>query len=313
MLPVDAAALVRQVEELRRAEFRAGVVLIGGQRVGYARGVAADFFDARKPAASAAAITRAVRGVAMGRSHVRVTVDWETRRAERDYRPFVHISKPGTPNEGIAFQCDLGVTAQMLATPGRHMATMDVRVPDSLEAGTYEIRYGAWRPKDGVRLAVGGAPSDRGRRVHGGDLVVEKAGGKVSRVAWRPAKEDADARAARNRLLGVNAEGRPVPFAGVKTDGSFRLLRPRVRAGGLSGLFGAKRPGEWRIVPLPRSEGFSAELDLARLGAAGAKVASVEALDAEDGAAAPTWSQDGKTLTVSCDARAFAYVIRWAK
>ena len=291
-----------------------GVVLIGGQRVGYARGVAADFFDARKPAASVVATSRAVKGEVVGKNRVRVTVDWETRRAERNCQTFVHVCQPSAAswsNEGIVFQCGLGVTAQMLVTPGRHVATMDVRVPDSVAAGTYEIRYGVCRPKGGGRLAVGGAPRDSKLRVHGGDLVVEKADGKVSHVAWRPAKEDA--RATQGRLFGENVDGRQISFAGVKTDGSFRLLRPRVRAGGLSGLFGAKRPGEWRIIPLPRSEGFSAELDLARLGAADATVASVEALDAEDGAAAPTWSQDGKTLTVSCDARAFAYVIRWAK
>lgn len=288
-----------------------GVVLRDGQRVGYAKGAHVDFFDARKPVVAQTATSRAVKGEALGRNHVRVTVDWETRRAEKDYQTFVHVCKPGAPHEGIVFQCGLGVTAQMFAMPGRHVATMDVRVPDSLEAGTYEIRYGAWRPKGGGRMMVGGAPSDGGRRVHGGDIVVEKADGKVARVTWRPADEKTDARAARNRLLGVNVDGRQISFAGVKTDGSFRLLRPMVCAGGVSGIFGAKKPGAWQIVPLPHSDGFSAEIDLAAFGAANAKVAAVEAVDAEAGAAAPTWSQNGTTLTISCDARAFAYVIRW--
>lgn len=290
-----------------------GIVLRDGQRVGYAKGANVDFFDARKPIAAQTATSRAVKGETLERNHVRVTVDWETRRAEKDYQAFVHVCKPGAPHEGIVFQCGLGVTAQMFATPGRHVATMDVRVPDSVEAGTYEIRYGAWRPTGGGRMAIGGAPSDGGRRVHGGDVVVEKADGKVVRVTWRPTDERADARAARNRLLGVNVDGRQIPFAGVKTDGSFRLLRPMVCAGGISGIFGAKKPGAWRIVPLPYSEGFSAEIDLAAFGAANAKVAAVEAVDAEAGAAAPTWTQNGTTLTLSCDARAFAYVIRWAE
>lgn len=278
-----------------------GVVLKDGQRAGYAKGAEADFFDARKAATTAAqAVSRATGAKTVDRACVRVSVDWETRRAVKGYRPFVHVCKPGAPHEGIVFQVGLGVTDRMFATVGRHVAAMDVRVPDFVPAGTYEIRYGAWNPAGGGRLSMAGAARDGGSRVHGGDVIVEKgADGKVSRVTWRPSAI-ADKSSERSRVLGVNVAGKAVSFAGVKTDGSFRLLRP------------AAAPDEWRIVPLPHSDGFSAEIDLAAFGAGDAKVMAVEVLDAEPGAAAPTWSQTGATLKFACDARAFAYALRLA-
>lgn len=77
---------------------------------------------------------------------------------------------------------------------------------------------------------------------------------------------------------------------GVKTDGSFRFV-------------------DWTIIPLPYSDGFSAEINLAAFGAAGRKVVSVDAVEPGDGAAAPSWSQAGDVLNVSCDAKSFAYRI----
>ena len=103
-------------------------------------------------------------------------------------------------------------------------------------------------------------------------------------------------RAARDRLLGVNCAGVAVDFGGVKTDGSFRLAHPAA--------------GAWTLTPLPDSDGFKAEIDLAAFGAAGA---SVDALEPTEGAAPPTWHQDGNVLTLVADARAFAYRITFKK
>ena len=100
-----------------------------------------------------------------------------------------------------------------------------------------------------------------------------------------------DEAAARDRLLGVNRAGRAVQFGGIKTDGTFRFA-------------------DWTITPLPDSDAFSAEIDLAAFGAAGRTVAGVDMVDPEQGAAAPTWSQAGNVLKVSCDAKSFAYRIR---
>ena len=89
-----------------------------------------------------------------------------------------------------------------------------------------------------------------------------------------------------------------VAFEAVKTDGAFRLEHPASR--------------EWRIVPLPDSAPFRAEIDLERLGAEGLSATSVEAVDVKDGGKVD-WSQSGRTLTIVADARAFAYRIRFGR
>ena len=97
----------------------------------------------------------------------------------------------------------------------------------------------------------------------------------------------------------MNRAGVAVDFGGVKTDGSFRLAHPAA--------------GAWTLTPLPGSDGFKAEIDLAAFGAPGASVAAVDALEPTEGAAPPTWHQDGNVLTLAADARAFAYRITFKK
>ena len=135
---------------------------------------------------------------------------------------------------------------------------------------------------DGVRYAF--AKSANGLFVDSRKPSAINAYGAVS----RPLRAEV---VARDRLLGVNRAGRAVQFGGVKTDGSFRFV-------------------DWTIIPLPYSDGFSAEINLAAFGAAGRKVVSVDAVEPGDGAAAPSWSQAGDVLSVSCDAKSFAYRIR---
>ena len=121
-------------------------------------------------------------------------------------------------------------------------------------------------------------------------IEVARSGGKISGVTWKP-EGPSDEATARDRLLGVNRAGREVQFGGVKTDGSFRFA-------------------DWTVTPLPDSDAFTAEIDLAAFGAAGRVVAGVDAVDPEKGAAAPTWRQAGNILIVTCDAKTFAYRIR---
>ena len=83
-----------------------------------------------------------------------------------------------------------------------------------------------------------------------------------------------------------------VQFDGVKTDGSFRF-------------------SDWTITPLPSSDAFSAEIDLAAFGAKGRTVSGVEMVDPGGGATAPTWSQSGNVLKFACDAKSFAYRIHF--
>ena len=89
----------------------------------------------------------------------------------------------------------------------------------------------------------------------------------------------------------MNRAGRAVQFGGIKTDGTFRFA-------------------DWTITPLPDTDAFFAEIDLAAFGAAGRTVVGVDAVEPEQGGTAPTWSQTGNVLKVSCDAKSFAYRIR---
>ena len=99
--------------------------------------------------------------------------------------------------------------------------------------------------------------------------------------------------------LELNLRNAIVPFAGVRTDGAFRLEHPAT--------------GDWRLVPLPDSPPFRAEIDLSALGAAGRPVCSVEAVEPGAGASPVEWRQNGDTLHLAADARAFAYMIRFAR
>lgn len=87
--------------------------------------------------------------------------------------------------------------------------------------------------------------------------------------------------------------GSTASFGGVTTDGALRFA-------------------DWTIVPLPQSGAFTATIDLAAFGAAGRTVAAVDAVEPEDGAAAPVWRQSGDVLTVVCDGKSFAYRVRLA-
>ena len=269
-----------------------GVVEKDGVRYAFAKSANKLFVDARKPSTNNAhgANSRPLRAEVVAPNRLRLFVSWETKRPLPDYRPFVHICTPDGPQEGIVFQCGMARANEIFAKAGAHETFIDVAVPPNTLAGTYEVRYGAWRPNGGHRLAIGGAPSDGGHRIKGGRIVVTRMNDKISSVGWVP-EDSSDEAEARDRLLGVNRAGRAVQFDGVKTDGSFRFA-------------------DWTIMPLPYSDAFSAEIDLAAFGASGRTVVGVDAVEPEDDAIAPSWNQLGNLLKVSCDAKSFAYRIR---
>ena len=269
-----------------------GVVEKDGVRYAFAKSAKGLFLDARKPSVNHAfgAISRPLRAEVVAPDRLRLYVSWEMKRAYPAYQPFVHICSPDAPREGIVFQCGMARAREIFAKAGAYETFIDVAVPADTPAGTYQVRYGAWCPSGGNRMVIGGAPSDGGHRIKGGDIVVARTGEKISSVTWQVA-DSPDAVAARDRLLGVNRAGRAVEFGGVKTNGSFRFA-------------------DWTITPLPYSDAFSAEIDLAAFGAAGRTIAGVNMIEPENGAVAPSWSQEGNVLKLACDAKSFAYRIR---
>ena len=269
-----------------------GVVEKDGVRYAFAKSPKGIFIDARKPSLSRAdgGITYPLRAEVVAPDRLRLHVLWEMTRPAPEYQPFVHICDESAEHEGIVFQCAMARAKEVFAKAGKYETFIDLVVPSETAAGTYRVRYGAWNPKGGPRLSLGGAPTDGRRRIEGGMIEVARSGGKISGVTWKP-EGPSDEATARDRLLGVNRAGREVQFGGVKSDGSFRFA-------------------DWTITPLPDSDAFTAEIDLAAFGAAGRVVAGVDAVDPEKGAAAPTWRQAGNILIVTCDAKTFAYRIR---
>jgi len=269
---------------------RAGVTRIGGQRCAFAAAQGCLFVDARPPhddGSRKTVASKAVKAEIVGPAHCRIETDWSFREPVEDYRPFVHVVQANGGNTPILFYCAMGLKKSMMATAGAHVVTIDVRLPNDLPAGRYDVRYGMFRPDNGGRLPIRGI-ADGNRRIKGGTLTVEKKGDAFVRLEWSPPAEN-DSR------LGLNDSHRIVDFAGVKTDGAFRLEHPA--------------SGDWRLTPLPGSRSFHAILDLSALGVANGTVSSVTAIDADSDAQPVAWRQIGQFLDLKADARAFAYRI----
>ena len=86
---------------------------------------------------------------------------------------------------------------EVFAKAGKCETFIDLVVPSETAAGTYRVRYGAWNPKGGPRLSLGGAPTDGRRRIKSGMIEVARTGDKISGVTWKPEgpSDDDDAKA----------------------------------------------------------------------------------------------------------------------
>ena len=275
----------------------AGVVLLGGQRAGFAQAETTYFADARPAHHSLRAAqveSAAAGGTYLGDGAFEVTFNWNVLDPSFDgYVPFLHVcsDKRLTDNgERIAFQPEMKADRARFRQAGAFTTTARIAVPQSLPGGEYKIRYGLYSPGKGDRLAVRGV-TDGGQRVLGGVLKVEKSGGRFTGGSFALETGDGDEKA-----LGVNTDRKMLDFGPLVTDGAFRLLHGDRKA--------------WEVIPLPGGGAFRAEIKLAALGAKRAKVKAVEKADALNAAAqAPVWAQDGATLRLSCDGESFAYRI----
>ncbi|HNX35550.1 MAG TPA: hypothetical protein PKM57_13035 [Kiritimatiellia bacterium] len=275
----------------------AGVVLIDGQRAGFAKSEDTFFADARprfNPLRKMKAESSAEAGRYLGDGAFEVTFNWNILDPSLDgYVPFIHVCREGAKDGGsekIAFQADMRFDRSLLKQAGAFKATARIAVPKDQPAGEYKIRYGLYNHVKGDRLTIRGL-ADGGQRILGGVLKVAKSGDTFTGGSFTPEADTGDEQA-----LGLNVERRMLDFGPLVTDGAFRLVH-------------AKR-GEWLLIPLPGSMAFRAEIDLAAFGAKRAKVQAVESVDPSHSAAqAAVWTQDGATLRLSCDSQAFGYRI----
>jgi len=275
----------------------AGVMLAGDRRAGFAKSKGSFFADARpahNPLQVMPAASSVSQGKYLGNGTFDVTFEWNVLRPPlTKYVPFLHVSpalSPSGSKEPVAVHPHMAFDRSNLERAGRFTASAHIVFPPDVPAGAYTIRYGLYRQDTGERLPIQGL-TDNGQRVCGGVLTVEKSGGHFTKGTFTPESDDV-----RGRALGQNVDSKMLDFGPLVTDGAFRLLHGQRRA--------------WRLIPLPGSHSFRAEIRLAELGAARAEVKAVE----KDGpltAAAkdPEWSQDGATLRLACDGLSFAYRI----
>jgi hypothetical protein len=275
----------------------AGVVLLSGQRAGFAKSETSFFADARPVHNSLRKMrvaSSATAGKYLGNGAFEVTFGWNVLEPSlAGYAPFVHICSDAQKTESgekIAFQADMKFDRSLLSKAGAFTATSRITVPQNLPAGDYKIRYGLYHPGKGDRVAIRGV-TDGGQRILGGIMKVEKSAGGFTGGTFtlETAADD-------EKALGLNSDKRMLDFGPLVTDGAFRLLHAERKV--------------WQLIPLPGSNAFRVEVRLAEFGAKRARVKTVEAVAPDNAAAkAPEWSQDGSLLRVACDGQSFAYRI----
>jgi len=279
-----------------RAE--AGVVLIDGQRAGFARSEKTFFADARpvsNPLARMKVESATVSGTHLGNGVFDVVFQWNVLNPPIEgYVPFLHICSDQAKDGGseqIAFQQTMKLDPASFKRAGAFTATARIAVPASLPAGDYRIRYGLYRPGAGDRMTIRGV-NDGGQRIRGGVMTVTKSGNAFTGGTFTlEAESDSENQ-------GLNVDGKMLDFGPVVTDGAFRLLHGE--------------RGTWTLIPLPGSKPFKAEIKLGALGTPRARVKGVETLEPQHAAArAAEWSQEGGTLRLACDAQAFGYRIEF--
>ncbi|HRR33641.1 MAG TPA: hypothetical protein P5026_06050 [Kiritimatiellia bacterium] len=277
-----------------RAE--AGVVLLDGQRAGFARSEKSYFADARpisNPLSRMNVESATVSGTYLGDGVFDMVFQWNVLNPPIEgYVPFLHICNDQAKHGGaeqIAFQQTMQLDPAAFKRAGTFTATARLAIPASLPAGDYRIRYGLYRPGAGDRMAIRGV-NDGGHRIRGGVMTVTKSGNTFTSGTFTLETEN------ENESLELNIAGKRLNFGPVATDGAFRLLHGE--------------RGAWTLIPLPGSRPFKAEITLSAFGGARARVKAVETLEAQHPAArAAEWSQDGDTLRLACDAQAFGYRI----
>ena len=276
---------------------QAGVVLIDGQRAGFAASEETFFADARpvhSPLRRMLIESSAASGKHLGNGVFEVTFNWNVLDPSFDgYSPFIHVCSDQAKDGGsekIAFQADMRFDPAALKRPGAFTATARVAVPQASPAGEYKIRYGLYNRIKGDRLTIRGL-SDGGQRICGGVLKVDKTGAAITGGTFTLETDKSDA-----ETQGLNVAKRMLDFGPLVTDGAFRLLHDSRRA--------------WQLIPLPGSNAFRAEIRLAALGSKHAKVKAVETVEPLHAAAKDAeWTQDDTTLRLACDGQAFGYRI----
>lgn len=273
----------------KAGECEADVSIRSGIRTGCARRPGCVFVDARPrfdDGGEKICSSKAVSAKITGRE-VEVMTEWEFGEPlPACYLSFTHVVP--AVGKSIGFHgSGVRLPQEIRTRGGRCEAVIKVVVPEDAAPGDYEVRYGLYDPK-AQRLPIRGV-CDNELRVRGGVITVTRDEKGALGIVWNKTVVTP-----RDRELGLNAAGVMADFGGIRTDGAFRLTT-----------------ADWRIVPLPGSMPFTAEIDLSKFAAAGRKVKSVKVLDPLRGAVAPRFEQSGDILKLDCDGAAFGYQLEF--
>ncbi|MDD4623277.1 MAG: hypothetical protein PHG71_08580, partial [Kiritimatiellae bacterium] len=270
----------------------AGVVSLDGQRAGFARKPGLFYVDAR-PLAGKGEVSgissRALSADCSKPDTVAVKTQWDlSGPIAPQFVPFTHVVPLGGTDirmhgHGVKW------TPDEKATVGRYEKDVVVTVSKDVPDGEYAILYGMFDPQ-GPRLSIRGMCDDE-RRVYGGVITVSHAADGRRELAWR-----AGGVTGRDRDLEFNVERKMLDFGGIRTDGAFRFKHP-----------------EMVLTPLPASGPLRAEIDLSKFGAAGRRLAAVEAVEPMKYADVPVWRQEGERVMLELDCAAFAYQLQFAE
>ena len=260
----------------------AAVLNLHDRRVAYARTAnTAFFFDARPPrnAEHDAPLETHVLSVTQTAARAwQLLIQWKVLRPiDAGHVAFMHIGRaPIDDTERIEAQGDISLPEACVATCGVFTTTASIRLPDTAASGVYAVNYGVFHRTRRDRLSLYGLPEER-RRIRAG--TIELAAGKSV-----------------YHLPDMREHATPmIDFGEVVTDGAFRLI--------------TIPPKTWQVIPLPASRPFTAQLRLDRLGLP-AQIRNVRAIDPFDVYAQdPHWTCASNTLSMTMDARAFAYEI----
>ncbi|MGB9877001.1 MAG: hypothetical protein ACPLPS_04455 [bacterium] len=225
----------------------------------------------------------------LGDRQAELTLLWEAKKPlPTDMMIFVHfVDKNGE----IMFQADHTPPIPTTKWEGSIRSSTRFTLPDKFKAGDeFEMRVGMWDTKTGERARLEGY-DDGTARIRLGEIKLEGTGGNITGIMWTPLEEKEDPVLAR-----LNPQGRMIDFAGIRTNGAFRL---------------SMDGDALLLTPLPNSPQFEARIKWNSLPWKVKRAEIVEEVD-EEGKVLRSYPLrwEGEEAVLICGGDVFAYRLK---
>ncbi|MGB9607878.1 MAG: hypothetical protein ACPL7E_05000, partial [bacterium] len=225
----------------------------------------------------------------LGDRQAELTLLWEAKKPlPTNMMIFVHfVDKNGE----IMFQADHTPPIPTTKWEGSIRSSTRFTLPDKFKAGDeFEMRVGMWDTKTGERARLEGY-DDGTARIRLGEIKLEGTGGNITGIMWTPLEEKEDPVLAR-----LNPQGRMIDFAGIRTNGAFRL---------------SMDGDALLLTPLPNSPQFEARIKWNSLPWKVKRAEIVEEVD-EEGKVLRSYPLrwEGEEAVLICGGDVFAYRLK---